>query len=159
MNQAPPESPFEQPPAAGEPSLAGPFIPAGMPPGTEYAASGETAPEGVTYFRIVAVIHGLMSGFVALFGLVMMIAPLAVPSSSRGGADVATWAVGFFYTGVGAALFVPTAVALFGGRRPWVHTLGTVVIGLGMLNMCCIPLLVPVLIVWMKPETRRWYGA
>jgi hypothetical protein len=28
-----------------------------------------------------------------------------------------------------------------------------------MFSICCIPVLVPLLVVWLKVETRRWYGA
>jgi len=90
----------------------------------------------------------------------MFIAPLVVDRGATGSAvaDLDFYLVGIFYGVVGLVLTVPAIVALFGGRRPWVHTLGTVVIALGMINFCCLPVLIPLLIVWMKPETRRWFG-
>ena len=36
---------------------------------------------------------------------------------------------------------------------------GIILIGLNMLwNTCCLPITIPLLVVWMKPETKRWYG-
>jgi hypothetical protein len=148
-----PDSPAE----AGTPAGSGPFIPPGMPPGTEYAAS-EKAPDGVVFFRIYAVVFGIMGALLALAGLGLMFAPLFAPPSLAG-AEVGTWFAGLFYGGWGMAMFVPTVLALFSGRRPWVHTMGTVVIALGMFSCCLMPLLIPLLIAWMKPEPKRWYGA
>jgi len=138
----------------------GPILPAGMPPGAVYPTD-ERAPEGLLYFRIYAGVVVVLYGLLTLAGGGMMVAPLFVhPSPGSGGSEV----LGFYFAGlvygaVGLAHLVPTLIALFGGRRPWVHTLSTVVIALGMLNLCCIPVLIPLLIVWMKPETRRWFGA
>jgi hypothetical protein len=139
----------------------GPFVPQGMPPGTEYGALADPTPDGVYYFRIYGGIHATLNGLVALFGLGMMLAPLRLPSSSgSSGSDAGAWIVmGLVYGGMGMLFLVPTLVALFGGRRPWVHVLGTVVIAMGMLSICCLPVLIPLLLVWIKPETRAWYGA
>ncbi len=136
---------------------SGPFIPQGMPPGTEYGAP-EKAPDGVVFFRIYAALFGALGALLALLGLGLMFAPLFVPAYAAGG-EVGAWIGGLLYGGWGMALFVPSVLALFSGRRPWVHTMGTVVIALGMFSCCLMPLLIPLLIVWMKPETKRWYGA
>lgn len=139
----------------------GPFIPAGMPPGTEYAAD-ERPPEGVYYFRIYAAVTAFFYGALALLGIGMMTMPLfssKAPTGSGPPAELGMWVAGLMYAGIGAVFAAPAVIALFGGRRPWVHTLGTVVIGLGMMSICCVPILIPVLIHWMKPETRAWYGS
>jgi hypothetical protein len=138
----------------------GPFVPQGMPPGTEYEGHADRPPEGVYYFRIFGGLYATLNGLVLLFGLGMMFAPFWMPPASRtGDADLGFWLMGFFYGGLGALFLTPTLVALFGGRRPWVHVVGTVVIAVAMLHVCCIPLLIPLLLVWLKPETRAWYGA
>jgi hypothetical protein len=145
--------------SAGPP--LGPFVPQGMPPGTEYGALADRAPDGIYYFRIYGGIQAVLHGLVTLAGLGMMFVPLWAPASAgAGGTDVGVWIVmGLFYGGMGLVFLVPTLIALFGGRRPWVHVVGTVVIAMGMLSICCIPVLIPLLLVWMKPETRAWYGA
>ena len=96
-----------------------------------------------------------------LVGIAFLFSPLLQPkaSTSRLGADIGTWVSGLFYMGMGLFVLVPTLIALFGGRRPWVHTLATMVIAFGMLHFCCIPILIPLLMVWLKPETKRWFGA
>ena len=90
----------------------------------------------------------------------MIVAPLVIGRGPAGvaGTEVGFYIAGLLYGAIGLAFLIPTLIALFAGRKPWVHTLGTVVIALGMLNFCCLPVLIPLLIVWMKPETRRWFG-
>jgi hypothetical protein len=131
-----------------------------MPPGTEYRTE-EHAPEGVVYFRIFGAVFLLLTGALALVGGGKMVSPFLTRGAAGGGpaVDLGASVAGLLYGGLGLACFVPTLIALFAGRRPWVHTLGTVVIGVAMFNVCCIPVLIPLLVVWLKVETRRWYGA
>ena len=152
MTLGPPEGPRPREPM-------GPIMPAGMPPGTAYP-SEERAPEAVIYFRIFAGVFVAFYGLIVLGGAGLVVAPalLSRASAPPPGADIALYVTGLIYGGVGLAHVVPGTIALFAGRRPWAHTLGTVVIALAMFNLCCIPVLIPLLIVWMKPETRRWYG-
>lgn len=148
------------PPDAPPPPFMGAILPAGMPPGTEYP-SQERAPEGVLYFRIFGGISAFVYGMLALLGGGLMVVPTFLSTIPPGVGDevMGFYLAGTLYGVIGLAHAVPTLVALFAGRKPWVHTLGTVVLALGMLNMCCIPVLIPLMIVWLKPETRRWFGA
>src|SRR4029078_2653566 len=97
------ESPFQSP-----------FIPAGMPPGTEYQTD-EKAPEGVTYFRIYAIISCVLHGLVVLMGFGVMLMPLFIPMSTRGGGrpDIGAWIGGIFYVGWGLAFGAPAVNGLF----------------------------------------------
>lgn len=131
-------------------------MPAGLPPGAEYIQD-ERPPEGVVYFRIYAGFMAVINAILALLGLVLMFMPLF--STSASARNTGTWILGLVYGGIGIAFFVPWVIALFGGRKPWVHTLGTVMIALGMTQICCLPILIPLLIQWLKPETKRWYTA
>jgi hypothetical protein len=155
MNPGPP--PDGQGPGYNGFPPQGPFVmPAGLPPGAEYIQA-ERVPEGVTYFRIYATIMAVLNALLALGGLVMMFTPLFAPLKASG--DTEIWLVGLFYGGIGTVFFIPWVVTLFGGRKPWVHTMGTVMIALGMTQICCLPVLIPILITWLKPETKSWYGA
>jgi hypothetical protein len=140
----------------GRPAEGSYLIPAGMPPGAAYM-NDERPPEGVYYFRIYGGFMTVLSALATLVGLVMMFMPLFVRSAT--GTDPGTWLVGLVYGGVGIAFFVPWVIALFGDRKPWVHTLGTVMIALGMTQLCCLPIQIPLLIAWLKPETKRWYSS
>jgi MFS family permease len=54
--------------------------------------------------------------------------------------------------------------ALFGAgpllpRRSWAWVFGLVLIVIGMGSMCCLPATVPLLIWWLKPETKAYFTA
>lgn len=50
----------------------------------------------------------------------------------------------------GAAPFLP--------RVPWVWVYHLVLIGLAMTSACCLPICVPLLIWWIKPDSRAYFG-
>ncbi len=47
---------------------------------------------------------------------------------------------------------------LFVRPQPWVWLYGIVVICLGMTSCCTLPAAIPLLIFWIKPEARAFYG-
>lgn len=118
----------------------------------------ERPPEAVYYFRIYVIVMLLsLFGFFGL-GLWMMLEPMM----KHTGAPVtpSDWIGGFIIGAIAGIFMVPHAIVLFGGRSKWVYTLAVVLIGMSMLwNTCCLPVTIPLLIVWMKPETKKWYGA
>lgn len=126
------------------------YIPNG-PPGEEYAVLGDQPPGVVLFFR-------LYMGALAVLGAALMVAGLALMTT----ASVATPRVdklvsAAFYATLGATMSVTHAIALFGGRRGWVHTFGLVLIGLGTLSCCCVPISLPLLLAWNKSEVKSWY--
>jgi hypothetical protein len=139
----------------------GPYlIPAGAPPGTPLLFEEERPPEAVHYFRIYAVLNIGLLLCVVFGGLYMMLAPLL--SGTTGASATAKWVVGLLVAGVAFALMIPYVIALFGGRKRWVHTLVLVLLAASLLlNGCCLlwAASIPMLIYWIKPETKRWYGA
>lgn len=50
----------------------------------------------------------------------------------------------------GAAPFLPAA--------PWVWIYHLVLMALTMTSMCCLPFAIPLLIGWIKPETKAYFG-
>jgi len=50
------------------------------------------------------------------------------------------------------------AVAPFVPRRPWAWTYGAAMLVLGMLVCCTLPAAIPLLVIWMNPETRAAFG-
>jgi len=134
------------------------FIPQGAPPGSPLLTEEERPPEAVYYFRIyiVVMLISLLIGFGG--GLWLMLEEMLKSGSSLASSSGQV-ILGVFFTVMSLILIIPHAIALFGGRAKWVYTLSTVLIGLSMLwNTCCLPVTIPLLIVWMKPETKRWYG-
>ena len=58
----------------------------------------------------------------------------------------------------GFLLFPFFAVAPFFPRRPWSWTYGMAVIIAGMLACCTLPAAIPLLVIWLKPETKAAFG-
>src|SRR5918995_5390773 len=59
---------------------------------------------------------------------------------------------------LGLVFFVPYAVAPFLPRQSWVWVLGLVLICIGLTSACCLPACIPLLIFWLKPEMKAFYG-
>ena len=59
---------------------------------------------------------------------------------------------------LGLVFFVPYALAPFLPRQRWVWVLGLVLICLGLTSACCLPACIPLLIFWLKPEMKEFYG-
>jgi hypothetical protein len=64
----------------------------------------------------------------------------------------------FIFIGVGLPLLVPYAIAPFLPRRSWVWIFDLVLICIGLTSACCLPAAIPLLIFWLKPETKVYFG-
>jgi hypothetical protein len=49
-------------------------------------------------------------------------------------------------------------VALLLPPRPWTWIYHLVIICFGMTSACCIPMCVPLVIFWLKPDTKAYFG-
>lgn len=63
----------------------------------------------------------------------------------------------FIYIVVGLALLIPYTAGPLLPRRKWAWVLGLVLICIGMTSVCCLPAAIPLLIWWIKPETKEYY--
>jgi hypothetical protein len=43
-------------------------------------------------------------------------------------------------------------------KRPWAWTFHLVLIALSGTSACCIPICIPLVIYWLKPETKAFFG-
>ena len=59
---------------------------------------------------------------------------------------------------VGFPLLLLYAAAPFLPKRPWAWVFHLVLIGIAMTSACCIPVGIPLLILWLKPETKAMFG-
>ena len=124
----------------------GPYI--GSLPGEPLPDSGR--PPVVLWYFIYCIALALV--YLAMIGL--LVVALAIEPSTKL-EDIIIFSVlavlclpfAAFY---GAAPFLP--------NKPWVWTYGIVAIAIGMTSACCLPACIPLLIYWMKPETKRYFG-
>jgi hypothetical protein len=59
---------------------------------------------------------------------------------------------------IGALFALPFLIGVFVPARRWGWVYGVVVISLSMLNQCCIPFGIPLLIFWAAEATRVYFG-
>ena len=59
---------------------------------------------------------------------------------------------------LGLAFCFPYAIAPFLARKSWVWVFGLVLICVGLTSLCCLPVCIPLLIAWLKPDVKKFYG-
>lgn len=111
------------------------------------------------WFRVYV---GLMSVLYLAFagmGLFMIAFGPTIAESSRNPSDAFVMP---FLGGVYAVLgFVFMGVFVYGlmiPRKPWAWIYGLVLICFGMTSPCCMPASIPLLIFWIKPEMKAFFG-
>jgi hypothetical protein len=66
--------------------------------------------------------------------------------------------VGLLFLLVGAALFAVCLVPLIASPQPWVWTYDLVILCMGFTSPCFLVVCVPLLVYWLKPETKAYFG-
>lgn len=93
---------------------------------------------------------------------------LAVASSSLffflgDPADMEISATGAYLLGtlfllMGSMLFAVCLVPFLVAPRPWLWVYDLVIICLGLTSACFLPICIPLLIFWVKPDTKSYFG-
>lgn len=66
--------------------------------------------------------------------------------------------MGIVFLTLGLVFCVPYAAAPFLPRKSWVWVFGLVLICIGLTSACCLPACIPLLLFWLKPEMKEFYG-
>lgn len=92
--------------------------------------------------------------FVALGGAI-----LALGFGSTGTEEqIDALVAGVIYGSLGAFFAIVYGVALFLPRKPYNWIVGIVMIAIGLTSCCFLPAAVPLIIFWLKPETKAYLG-
>ena len=59
---------------------------------------------------------------------------------------------------LGMGLSGAFAAGIFLPPQPWVWVYAIVLISIGFMSACCLPFCVAMLIFWLKPETKAYFG-
>ena len=113
----------------------------------------ETRPGVLPWFNAYCILMALLYGVFAVLGVVLLFVP-ANSQSDR----IAAMIQGFVFLGLGVGLSGVFGVAPFLPRRPWVWIYDLVLICLGLTSVCCLPATIPLLVYWLKPEAKWWFG-
>ena len=135
------------------------------PPSATSDSSGVGPPSVLFWFRLFCGSLALLYALFFLFGLIMAAVPsLAqrLQDSTTPGAEMATFvnvAMGLLYAGSGLLFFLLYAAGAVAPQRPWFWIVGLLLIAFSFTSCCCLPVGIPLLIAWIKDETRNWFAA
>lgn len=118
-------------------------------------AAGSGAPPVVKWFRIYCWVLCVLYLLVALASVPFLVVDPAKLEMSPSGARLMGAALFVMGLGFLAASILPLVLR----PRPWLWTYDVVIICLGMTSACFLPACIPLLIFWMKPEVKAYFGA
>ena len=117
------------------------------------ASLNPATPPVYKWFVVYCILMALLYMTTAIIGIVFM---FIEPDREMSAAEAKI--MGSVFLILGLALFVPYAIAPFLPRKSWVWVLGLVLICIGLSSACCLPACIPLLIFWLKPEMKAFYG-
>ena len=136
---APGEKPFE-----AKPSFNPPTIP----------QDNETGRKAFLWYRVYCGVMVAIYFLVAALGAVLAVYR---PTTREYSSDE-TMIMGIIYAIAGVIFLIVFAVFLFLPRKPYNWIVGIVAIAIGMTSCCLVPFMIPLLIYWIKPETKAFFG-
>ena len=117
------------------------------------ASLNSTTPPAYKWFVVYCVLMALVYLVTAVMGIVFM---FAEPDRDMSAEEARL--MGAVFLILGLVFFVPYALAPFLPRTSWVWVFGLVLICIGLSSACCLPACIPLLIYWLKPEMKAFYG-
>lgn len=131
-----------------------PYHPGEWQQSTTPGGPGAPTPAVVTWFKVycgvLAVLYLLFAGMGVIY--------FVIPAEEMEMAEAEAKIVGSVFIGMGGLFFVAAILPFFLPRRPWVWVYDLVLIALGMTSACFIPACIPLLIFWLKPEAKQYFG-
>ena len=106
------------------------------------------------WYRVYCVV--LIALYVCCMGLGILLIALEPETNSSTAQD--NLIVGAIYGVFGAIFALVFIIALFLPRKPYNWIVGIVMIAFGMTSCCFLPATIPLLIFWLKPETKAYFG-
>lgn len=114
----------------------------------------ETGRKTFLWYRVYCGVLCVLYLAVAVFGFVLTV----MQPETREYRKEEIILMGMIYAILGAVLFIASAIALFLPPKPYNWIVGLVMIALGLTSCCFLPICVPLLIYWLKPETKAFFG-
>lgn len=122
--------------------------------GSSLVHPSQPQPPVLTWYRVYCVLMALLYLVFVAAGIFFII---AAPADRDMSAEEARLLGGIMLF-MGIALTVPFLIGAFLPRKSWAWVFGLVLICIGLTSVCCLPITVPLLIHWIKPETKFYFG-
>ncbi|HEY5883970.1 MAG TPA: hypothetical protein VIT88_04745 [Pyrinomonadaceae bacterium] len=113
-----------------------------------------TTPPVMTWYKAYCALMALLYLFLVVVGIFFI---TAAPTDRNMSADEAQ-VMGGIMVFMGIALAIPFALGAFLPQKSWAWVFGLVLICIGLTSVCCMPATIPLLIHWIKPETKSYFG-
>lgn len=135
-----------------------------QPPNSDVGTAAEVPfdptqrPPVWVWYVVYCVCMALMYFFVIGVGVMYIVMGMTEFANYPGMQDNPPFTIlGVFFIGIGLPFTVIYAIGPFiKGKPAWV--IGIINICLGMSSVCCLPACIPLLIFWLKPEVRMYFG-
>jgi hypothetical protein len=122
----------------------------------------QTAPAQITeaalntwkWFTVYCVFMAVLYFLFAIGGAIALLVDFGATSQQSQELKI----YGAIYVVMGLGLMIPFAAILFLEKKSWVWIYGLVLIVLGLTSCCTWPATIPLLINWLKPETKALFG-
>ena len=114
----------------------------------------ETGRKTFVWYRVYIAVLALLYLAVTVFGSTLAV----MRPETRDHSPQEIVLMGVVYAAVGVVLFLAYAIALFLPAKPYNWVVGIVMMAISMSSCCFLPFAIPLLIYWLKPETRAYFG-
>ncbi|CAN0598505.1 unnamed protein product, partial [Laminaria digitata] len=111
-------------------------------------------PSPVLWYQIYAGALSLV--YIGLIGLGILMLFFATESSGSEATEL--FINGIVMVGMGIPFGLVTGASIFFPRTKWAHVSHIVILGLGMTSFCCLPICIPILLQYTKPEVKRFFN-
>ena len=112
------------------------------------------APKILTWFKAYSALFAALYLACAGSSLIFFLVEPAELDTSKEGAIF----VGLILLLIGLVFAAAFALPFFLQPRPWVWIYDLVLICIGLTSPCCMPASIPLLIYWLKPEVKAYFG-
>jgi hypothetical protein len=113
-------------------------------------------PAVVFWYRVYAAALALLYLFVTLAGVAALLFRDQLVDETTSPEEVVI--AGAVFVLMGGFFFVVYAFGTLIPAQPWAWIVGLVLIALGLTSCCCLPISIPLLIFWLKPEAQAYFG-
>ncbi len=117
-----------------------------------------TPPSVVTWFKVYAGFLCLLYLVCLAIGVLFLVLPNFIEFNDPDLPAIAVYIYGAVFALLGGTFLVLCALPFFLQPRPWVWIYDMIIICLGMTSACSLPFSILLLVFWLKPETKRYFG-
>ncbi len=115
-------------------------------------------PGVVVWFKVYAGFLCFIYGICIAIGLLFLLLPNWIEFTDPDFPEITAYIYGAVFLVLGLIFLIASALPFFVTPRPWIWTYDLVIICLGMTSACTLPFSIILLIFWLKPETKQYFG-